>query len=696
MRDFGDDEIYAVALTCDDVFTPACLGVLDRASERVARLDGVRSVSSLTDVTSFRWVEADEWIEIRPFIDDVPSDPAMLADLRARALADPVYRRTLVADDGRAAALNVRFHDMDDATFLASGLDARVASILGEEAGAGARHHVAGRPHVKVHVYRGIVRDLLLLVPIALGVMAVVLFAFFRTGRGVALPLATAVAANLWTFGAIGWLGESLSLLTGLLSPMLLAIGSVYGVHVVARYDEEAGRAATPREAALATLRHIRLPALVAGITTVIGFGALLITEVPAVAQLGTFAMFGIASATLVSLAGIPAVLALLALPAGRAERVGDDRVERWLHAVARFVTTRSGALLVGWGVVAAVSLVAIPRIVVDTDYLSYFSPADPIRRDFEAVNRLLAGVVPIYVVVDGGAPGSLREPELLRAVEDLQRRIDALPAVSRTLSVVDNLRKLNRAFQADDPAAERVPETRPAVTELLFMLPKGDVSRFATVDHARANLIVRTGAVGSQAILALADAIEAEIAARPLPLGATARVTGNTILLSHSADGITRGQPLSVGVAALAIAVLVTLALRSARLGAIAMVPNIVPVLVFFGALGLGAAPLSLPTSLIGCMALGIAIDDTVHLLARYRAERATTDRAGAVALAIRRVGRPITITSVMLFLGFLVVTASRFASLQAFGLLSAGTMAVCLATDLILLPAILLRARA
>jgi predicted RND superfamily exporter protein len=700
VRDFGDDELYSVAIECGEVFSSECLGTIERVSSRIARLDGVRSVSSLTDVPSFRWVEAEQWVEISRFIDEIPDDPAALEALRVRALSDPTYRRILVSDDGAAAAVNVRFRKMDDARFIASGLDASVGEILEDSIPSTMRHHVAGRPHVKVHVYRGIVRDLLVLVPLAVVVMAAVLSFFFRSKRGVGLPLSTAALTNVWTFGLIGWLDEPLSLLTGMLAPMLLAIGSVYGVHVVARYEEEAVRAASPAAAALAALTHVRRPGLVAGFTTIIGFAALLITDVPAVLELGAWSIFGVAAAMSISLLGIPAALALMPLsrpPRGRRdERVAMRVLERGLAGLAGFVVARRRAVSISWAVITVAAVIAIPRLVVDTDYLSYFTADDPIRLDFESVNRLLAGVIPIYVVVDGGEPGSLREPPLLGAMEAAQRRIDALPGVGRTISVVDSVRRLNRAFQADDPGAERIPDSREAVSELLFMLPKADISALITVDHARANLVVRTGTVGSAAVLELADAITREAEAIA-PVGAEVRVTGNTILLSRSADGIARSQPLSIGAATLAIALFVTAALGSLTLGLIAMIPNVIPVLIFFGALGAGAASLSLPTSLIGCMALGIAIDDTVHFLARYRAEReAGADPRAAIRIALLRVGRPIAITSAMLCLGFLVVTGSRFATLQAFGLLSAFTMAVCLATDLILLPAILLRTRA
>jgi len=702
VRDFGHDEIYAAAVECEEVFTRDCLGSLDGISNRVAHLEGIRGISSLVDATSLRWVESESWIEIVPLIEEVPQDSETLSLLRERALNDEVYRQTLVSTDAKAAALNVGFQKMDDAMFLASGLDAAILQILADEVGEDQSFHVAGRPHTKVHVYRGIVRDLLLLIPLAILVMAVVLWIFFRNFRGVAFPLGTALTANLWTFGIMAAQGESLTLLTGLLGPLLLAIGTVYGVHVIARYEEKIPGASGSADAALRALEEVRLPGLIAGLTTVVGFGALLITDVPAVFQFGLFAMLGIVACTLLAVIGIPAGLALLPLPSAErrfsvhAPRSLHGRLDGLLLGLAQGVGRHSRLAIGSWILLGMVAVALLPRIEVDTDYLSYFSEDDPLRQDFEAINRLLAGVVPIYVVIDGRGAGSFRDPDLVKALVALEEQLETVPGVSRILSFSDLLSRLNRAFHADDKNHERVPDTRAAIAELLFMLPKDELTPFLTVDHGRANVIVRTGAVGSSAIIDLESRLQTVLDANPLPRGAEARITGNAILLAHSADAISRAQPRSVGLAAIAIFLLISLALRSPKLGVVAMVPNLVPVLIFFGLLGAGLAPLSLPVSLIGCMALGIAIDDSVHFMVRYtRERRRNRNPLEATLVCSRLIGRPITITSVMLCLGFLVVTGSRFATLQEFGVLSALTMGVCLATDLILLPAVLIRLR-
>jgi hypothetical protein len=406
---------------------------------------------------------------------------------------------------------------------------------------------------------------------------------------------------------------------------------------------------------------------------------------------------------TLSSAAGVPAALALLPVrEGGRRERFALARrlgigLAGLLDRLARLSVTRSGALVLLWGIVTLTAIAWIPRIVIDTDYLSFFDADDPVRRDFAAINRLLSGAVPLFVVLSADEAGAFREPALLRQVEALQARIDALPGVGRSLSIVEPLRLLNRAVEGGDPAQERLPDTRAGVTELVFMLPKADLMRFATIDQSAVNLMVRSGEVGSAALRRLTGRIEAAIEEADLPAAIRADVTGNAVLLSRAADGVAEGQPRTVGFAALTIFVLLSIGLRSLRLGLVAMIPNIVPVLIFFGVLGSGIARLSLPTGLIGSIALGIAIDDTMHFLVAYQKMRSRgASSAEAAQHCIAQVGRPIVMTSIMLVIGFLVVLSSGFATLQEFGYLTALTMAICLSTDLILLPALLIRTRA
>jgi len=701
VRNFGDDEVFVIAMEADDLFTAEGLGRLRRITDAIDHLPEVRTVQSLTDVVAFRFDKEEDWLDIADFIEEIPTEPEALAAIREEALANPLYARTILSEDGRTAAINVTFRKQTDEEFIRSKLDARILEIVRAEIADGTHLYVAGRPHVKNRVYEMMLRDMGTLIPLALLVVAAGLYIVFGTRRGVLLPMGTILLATLWTFGAIAFLERPLTVLTTLLAPMLAAIGSVYGIHAVTRYEEEVEQAASPEEAALRSLEHMRLPVTVAGLTTMIGFAALLITDVPAVFEVGAFAVLGVAAITVLTLTMVQAALALMPLRhagSGTALAASIARVlDTYLERLASLAARRSGTWLLIFGFALVASLAAIPRIVIDTDYLSFFDEDAPVRQDFEAVNRLLAGAVPLFVSFESETPGVFREPDLLRAIEHLQEQAETIPNVGRTLSMVDTLRVMNRAMAKDDPNEERIPDSRGAAAELLFMTPKGHLDRYTNVNHSRANVMVRTGAVGTAQVRAVTTRLEAFVDEMELPEGVTATVTGNALLLSHSADGIARGQPRTVGLAAIAIFVLIAVSFGSIRLGAVAMLPNLVPVAIYFGILGFGAAPLSLPTSLIGSVALGIAIDDTVHFLVRYGSER----RRGltpeeAAATCGRRIGRPIAITSVMLMAGFLVVALSGFATLRQFGVLSAVTMGICLVNDLILLPALLVRVRA
>jgi len=705
VREFGDDELYAIAMETEGgVFAREPLATLRALHDEIARLPGVHRVQSLADVVTFRYDAVEDWIDVGPLFDAVPETPEALAALRARALGDPLLRRNVVSEDGRTAGVTIRFAEMTDAEFIASGLDERIHALLAAAERPGLRFHVSGRPHLKASVYRGMVHDLSLLIPLALAVLAGVLVVATGSRRGVALPLVAVGVAVLWTHGAMAALGVPITILSSMLGPQLMAIGSVYGVHLLSHYDEERARGSAG-EVALRTLAAMRLPVAISGLTTWIGFAAICLTDVPAVRDMGAFSALGTGCITLLTLTGLPATLALLpprrevsALPAGLArlsERLGLA-IERALAALHGVATRRADAIIAGAVVAAGISAWAIPRIVIDTDYVSFFAEDAPVRRDFDAVNRLLAGAIPLYVILEGDGPGAFREPAALRGLEALQARADRIDGVSRTSSLADLLRSMNRAVEADDPAAERIPDERPAVTELLQLAPKDEIGRFVNGNQSRANLVVRTGEVGSAAIRRLDAALRAAIRS-DLPDGLTAVPTGNAILLARSADGIAASQGRAVALATAAIFLLVSAALRSWKLGFVVLLPNLFPVLLFFGLLGLGIAPLSLPTSLIGAVALGIAIDDTVHYLVSYRRAR----RRGATPVEASRrtglaVGRAIVITSAMLAAGFGVIALSSFATLREFGLLFATTVGICVIADLLLLPALLVRLRA
>jgi predicted RND superfamily exporter protein len=700
--DFGNDDVFVVVMETERTFARDNLEALHRLTHQLRGLPGVASVQSLARALSIRFVASEDMVRVDNFMDRVPEDEASIAELEKRALADPLYRKTLISGDGRAAAINLTFRPMTDAEFVHLDLDGKIAALLDAETRDGRRFYVAGRPHVRAQAYHTMVGDLVRLIPVAVAVAALTMWLMTGSIFGVLIPLTSCVMSTLWVFGAMAALGIDVNLITLVLGSMMICIGSVYGVHVYARFEVHAANASGDDPPALACLRYARTPVLMAGLTTCIGFAALLLAEIPATNELGWFSILGVASVTLLSLTFVPSAMSLIPLPLHKSAEVDGTAASRWFNIqLARILATfehlavnRSSLVLSFWAVATVIAIATIPRITIDTDVITFFKQDSKVRTDFAAINDLITGTVPIYVMVTGPAEGTFREPDHLRMIERLQRRLEDLPGVQQVLSSVDFVKLSTSAMEGKAQSEGRIPDSRAAVAEATFILPKSELRRFTTSNHSRVNLIVRTGRAGSAAIRSLeADIRQALLDADLPPVFATA-VSGNAVLLNRSADGIAQNQATQVGFAALAIFILICATFRSVRVALIAMVPNIAPVLIFFGMLGTGIAPLSLPTSLIGSIALGIAIDDTMHFLVAYQAQKNLgRDTKQAARHCIQNVGRPIVLTSIMLVVGFSMILISGFATLQEFGMLTAFTMAICLVTDLLLLPAMLVR---
>jgi uncharacterized protein len=702
IANFGDDDVYVIAMETGDVFAADHLHALRRLSDGIRHIEGVRATESLTNTTTYRWVEESGTIEVGPFLNEIPVEAAALAELRERALADRIYPRTLVAPDARTAAINVFFHTMPDGEFVARGIDQQIRALLEAEAAPGRRFYVTGRQHIKAQAHTLMVRDLLWLIPLATVVGASVGWIAGGRLRAAILPVGASLIATLWTFGVLAALDRPLNLITIILGPMLICVGNPYGVHTLTQYEELVAVSRSARDAAMRCLEHTITPVLVAGATTVVGFGALMLSEQEAVRQFALFSVLGVLAISLLTVTALPAVLSLLPVPSDEARdpsalsRAVTRATDTLLQRIVTLSTRRTTLVLSFWIALAGLSLLLIPRIVVDTDYLTFFDPSSRVRRDFASVSERLTGAVPIYVTVDGGREGAFRDPENLEAIARLQAKVDALPGVGTTVSAVDLISALNRAVERDDPKAERIPDSRAEITELLFLVPKTKLRRFMNANHSMANLLVRTGESGSASIRELERQLDGAIAAAALNPGLRVEVTGNSIVMNRSVDLVAGNQLGSVTLSAVAIFLIVTATFRSARTGFLAMIPNLVPVSIFFGMLGAGAAALSLPTSLIACVALGITIDDTAHYLAAYQRNRKTgLAPAAAAAATTASLGRPIVSTSMMEIGGLAVLALSNFATIREFGYLSAATMLVCLATDLMMTPALLVRGR-
>jgi predicted RND superfamily exporter protein len=691
---FGSEEIDVVAVVADDVFTPATLRKIDTLSERLRKVRGVDTVTSLATARNIS-ATPDGDIDLSPLMETVPADPAEIARLKAAVYAIPMFVDNLVSSDGTAAAVVITYDDMPDAEFAVSGIHEEVARIVADAQGP-ERLYLMGIPTLKVTSAHLMHQDTRRFAPLTLVVIALVLFVAFRSVRGVLLPVVTTGIGIVWTVGLMGYFGIPIDIGTLVLPSLLITVGSAYATHIVSRYYEECHTGGSAAEIAQRVVRHLGAPVLVTAATTVFGFASLIVYRINAIRHLGVFSVVGITALFLLALVFTTALLATMRTPRGTtASPTGDSRLARLLEGLGRFDIRHRKAVIAGSFVVLVGFAWGVQYVRVDTSYLRYFPEDSAIRQANRIIGERLSGTETFLVAVDGPKADAITRLDTLQRIAALQDFITRLPGVDKVTSIADYVKVLHRVFHDNDPAYFALPETDAAVQQYLLLLEPEVTAHVVNDDFSRGALLVRCQIPGSTELAAVIAKIT-RFAADVFPAEFTVRPTGTAVLLNRTADDLARGQLQSVLAAVAIVFAVLSIHFLSVRYGLVAMVPNLIPIVIFFGVLGWAGVSLSLSTAIIACIAVGIGVDEAVHLLSEFNHQvRRDPDQERAVLAAMRSVGPPVVYTTVALFLGFLVPALSSFVPVRQFAVLSAINVVPSLLGDLVLLPALLVTAR-
>jgi len=701
---FGSDDVGVVGVRADDIFAPATIGKIARVTDALGRISGVERVLSIANAVD----PAEDVFKPPRLLPSIPPSSVEVQELKQKLRSTPLYGKNLVADDFKGAAINVFFRNLTDAEYLDLGIDDQIRDVLAGESGP-ERFFYTGAAHVKQAAVELMRRDLFRFTPIALLVILAVLWLSFWTVRGVVLPVVSVVMALVWTLGALVLDGKALTLGTFVLPPLLLVVGSSYAIHVMARYYEQVDLRAPREELVVRAFLRVWLPLLISAVVTAIGFGSLGVNRITAIRDLGLFAVVGVACLTCTSLGFLPAALELLGTEP-RTARSGkiSPRLTAALTRLGRHAYASRAKILAGAAVLCVVGLLGALAIRVDSDFLYYFDEKSEVRTDTETINREIVGSNPFYIVIEGPSPGFLKRWEVLREIKDLQRFLGGLPGITSSVSLVDYMELLesglNRSGAGDlviDEEGNIVPAPKPRsfleepknLEPVLSMIATSPATfkSVVTEDFGETNILVRTNLSGSRRIEETLARIRSWIGAH-FPAELRVHLTGNLVLLSGTESDIVAGQIKSLSLALGIIFVVLALMFLSVRIGFFAILPNVVPIVLFFGTMGWLGILLNLGTSLIAAIALGIAVDSTIHYMARLNLElRGETDQVAALVRTVRTVGVPIVYTTVALFLGFLTFGFSSFVPIQNFGILTGFTMAASLGANLVLLPALL-----
>jgi len=736
---FGREEVVLISLRPADLFAPNFLGKLKQFHNDLE--DQVPHLDEVTSLVNVRYTigKKDELL-VEDLMEAFPDTPEGMEQLREAAMAHPFYRNLLISEDGTVTTIVIEtqaFSEEEVADELSAGFDEMdvepvervfltdeensavvqaVMKLVDQYKSDDFPMEVAGSPVVMEVLKKSMQSDMRQFTLTMVAIIFIFLFLLFRRLSGVLIPLIVVVLSLLATISLMAVTGVPIKLPTQILPSFILAVGIGDSVHILSiffrRYDQTGDKG----EAIQFALGHSGLAVVMTSLTTAAGLFSFTTAELGAVAELGGFGGAGVLFAMFYSLILLPLLLAILpvrqraiSLNNGESTKevnTTDSRMDRLLDGAVAVATNHAAKVVLSAALLFIIAIAGITQLEFKHDVLKWFPAHEPVRQATEHIDRDMGGTISVEILVDSGEQEGLYDPELMANLAKLQDELDTLGKgdsqleSGKRISVVDILRETNQALNENQSSYYAVPQERELLAQELLLFENSgsdDLEKMVDSELRTARLTLRLpwrdAGVYTELVHEVQQRVDgAFISTEEGDSKLNSSVTGLMMIFARTLDAMMSSMVQSYSIAAVVITIMMIILVGHLRLGLISMIPNLLPITIVLGVMGITGLPLDAFTMLIGSIALGLAVDDTVHFMHNFqRYYRRSGDTVEAITHTLHTSGRAMVVTTVVLSLGFFIFMRSEMNNLFNFGGLTGLAIILALAADLLLAPALM-----
>jgi predicted RND superfamily exporter protein len=693
-----NDNVMMVLVPKDgNVFTANTLRAVEWLTEQAWQTPYSTRVDSITNFQNTRAEGDDLIVEDLVYADDELT-PQKVAEVKRIAMHEPLLLYRLISDRGHVTGVNVTIELKGEDMTKENPQVVKFIRDLREK-------FEQKYPDIEMRLTGMIIMnnafpeasqyDMTHLVPFMFLVFIVIIYFWVKGFSGTVATFFVIVFSIVGAMGTAGWLGISLTPPSFSAIMIIPTMSIAHSVHILMNFLIAMHHGDDKRSAMVNSLRINMQPVFLTTLTTTIGFLSMNFSDAPPFRDLGNIVAMGVVIAWVLSITFLPALM--MVLPVN--ENIKEGRSSRLMVKMADFVIKKRSGILWVMTIAVVVLIAFVPKNQLNDEFTKYFSTDIEFRRDADFASENLSGLYLIDYSLSSGEAGGISDPQFLRNVEDFANWYRAQPETIHVNVITDIFKRLNRNMHGDDDAMYKLPDERNLAAQYLLLyemsLPYGlDLTNQINVDKSATRMTVLLKNMSTTQVLALEQRAQDWLKAN---VPAVMQVDGAspTIMFSHIGYRNIRSMLKGTSIALVLISLILIIALRSVRIGLISLVPNLVPAAMAFGLWGMLVGQVGLALSIVTGMTLGIVVDDTVHFLSKYlRARREKGLNAEeAVRYAFSTVGLALVATSVVLALGFLVLTKSAFVLNADMGLMTAVTIIFALIADFLLLPVLLMK---
>ncbi|MDA3817720.1 MAG: MMPL family transporter [Prolixibacteraceae bacterium] len=690
-KQFESEEGIVVAYESPDIFSIDEIKYLETLHNKLEKLPGVTEVNSLINCENI--VGVPSGIEVKPVVDLNAVGGYDAEKAKAASTDNPLVEGVYLSDDYKVTALLISVPGMftGGSDEIHNQLFEALKQLVNEEKKLNDRDIIIGGDIVTdASVEQMMHADLELLFPLSVVLCALILLLFYRTLATTLVPLIPILLSVLWVIGLKGWTNISMTPVSITLFPLIMVIGMANSVHIINHYKKVRPGESDNYKAMKITLKAVIVPCFSAAITTAIGFGSLMVSNVTGIKQMGAFAAFGVLIAFVLSMIIVPGVLVGASIFKENSVIHNNERMAGFFTRIDFLNKKHTWKVILFFLAITIGSAVFIPAIQVEGSMASFAKEDTKLRNDIRFIDENLSGISSFELIFSGNE-NSFKNPEILERIEELQREIEKNDNVLKIFGLNTMLKTINRALHADDENYYRIPSTSNEVAQYLFLYEisgGGELFSFVDEKYSKARITIRTKE--------MPNTEQKKFVAELTDLAGNVNapeytVTGFGMLLAHINDSLISTQIESI-MLALAIILVMMFFLFGIKGGLLSIFPNVFPIVFFLGLMGIIGIGLNMATSIIAAITIGIVVDDTIHVFYGFKSEKNIgVVNSKAIRNTLIKTGSALATTSLILALGFGILAFSNSKFIMDFGLMSASAIIAALAGDLFISPVVL-----
>lgn len=682
---FKVGEYEIIVLEAQDIFSYEILQYIKEKTFNLENIDYVDRVQSLANANKI--IRAEESLEVRPLLEELNKNT--IPKIKSEALNDALFKNYLVSEDGKITCIVVNTaKELEEKHKEKHRVVTQIKDLLQKGKPDSVKLYFGGDLE-GIIVFDKYTEETLTKIPFFMILLIFIsIILFYRSIHIFIIFIINILFCTIWVIGIYNLLGYTFNTVTGMLIPFIFIL-LIEDIIFVSQYFDKTKEIVNKKDRFIETVAHVAKPCFLASFTTALGFFSLTLSPITAVKTFGVGCAIGIMCAYIITIIITPQLLLLL-------PQKGIDRKKEGLsyllNLLFNFIESKYRLILVIAVAILILASFGIMKLQTSTNYYEFFPKDSPINKAAELINTKLSGNRTLEILIEG-EENALIQPKILKKIENFSLETKELLNVKKIISLVDYVKEINDSLTGE----YKIPSTYKAIAQELFLFTSSneglrDIESFATEDYSKGRIIVNVKNTSSEQLQDLINIIEKKLNRFFQGTNMKFTVTGEGHVWSVVNINLASSQINSFGMAFLLITGIMFFIFRKSLIyGMVSIIPNILPIFLCLGMMGWMGIKLNSATVTIASIALGIVVNNTIHILSTFIISRKRKDKLFNESLrdTIVWVGKPVIITSLINMIGFSALLFAGFLPTVSFGILLFLIFFFACLSDLIVLPA-------